>query len=52
MSNLEEVIINNIVNSKSLVLFTFHCSQLNRSKLVITREFLKNDSQLLESKFK
>lgn len=47
MINLEEVISNNIINSKSLALFTFRCSQLSRLELVNILEYLKNQPRVL-----
>lgn len=47
MINLEEVIINNIINSKSLALFTFRCSRLSRPELVTILEYLKNQLRII-----
>lgn len=47
MINLEKVIINNIINSKSLALFIFCCSRLNRPELVTLLEYFKNQPRVI-----
>lgn len=47
MINLEKVIINNIINRKSLALFICCCSRLSRPELVTILEYLKNQSRII-----